>query len=144
MFHGPLPRVPKPETNGRVCRARNCWVHLSIVIALPYREATVNEEQLLRDPELQRVMWAYCEVWNRAAGSESERQVCTKWVKNRFEERFGGGFHQSRLATLAKFGFLTPGWLTRGKSRRHYLLNDPPRVLALVSRLVPHLSSSIA
>ncbi len=59
--------------------------------------------------------------------------MCFSWVEVSYRQRFGGTFHQSMLATLAKFGFLVPDDMSGGGNRRYYRLRDPQMIRELVA-----------
>ena len=73
-----------------------------------------NEAVLKNDPELQRVLAACLDYTQSMLGV-----ICYSWALRRYEEMFGGWFHQSRLAKLERLGFLAKeGEPSRG--RRYY------------------------
>ncbi len=87
---------------------------------------TLTGEQL-------RVLWACHAYWQTEPLPVEERSVCFSWVEGSYRTRFGGSFHQSMLATLAKLGFLVPDETSRGGGRRYYRLGDPQAIKELVA-----------
>jgi hypothetical protein len=81
--------------------------------------------------ELRRVLGACYACWARSPALADERQICYTWVIGVYQERFGGTFHQSKLRQLAGLGFLCPGDVARGGSRRYYWLMNPEGVCDL-------------
>jgi hypothetical protein len=53
------------------------------------------------DVILRRVLWAFFEVWRNATGEE--RQICNRWARTQFQNRFGEDFRQSKLHDFDKF-----------------------------------------
>jgi hypothetical protein len=62
-----------------------------------------------------------------------DREVCYRWVLPIYERFFGGTFHQSCLAELAKLGLLAPGDDARGGNRRYYTVPNPHAVYAILT-----------
>lgn len=85
--------------------------------------------------DLLRALWACYAYWLTEPTPVEERSVCFSWVEGKYRERFGGTFHQSMLATLAKRGLLVPDDTSRGCKRRYYRLSDPATVRELVAAL---------
>jgi hypothetical protein len=85
--------------------------------------------------ELQRVLWACYHHWQNSPVEPANRLLCYTWVVYDHEQRFGVGFHQSRLQRLEKLGFLRQGYSVRGGSRRYYTLVDPTQIGQLVQNL---------
>ena len=69
---------------------------------------------ILHDPKLQRVLGSCYEYWNTELLPPEERAVCYSWVERLHRDRFGEGFHPSRLAELARLGFLEKEGVSRG------------------------------
>ncbi len=89
--------------------------------------------EILNDPELQRILVACLDYWNTEPVAPAERFVCYTWVLRRYQARFGGTFHQSRLAELERLEVLAKdGDTSRGGHRRYYRIIDP---FALAERL---------
>jgi len=84
--------------------------------------------------ELRGVLWACYEYWRNETLPCSRRSICYKWVLPLYGQRFGGRFHQSRLARLAKLGFLRPDQQSRAGHRRYYTLADPKHVCRLLEQ----------
>jgi hypothetical protein len=93
---------------------------------------TTNEP--LIDPELRRVLWACLSYWNAEPIPFDERVVCYSWVVRRYQGRFGGTFHQSRLQQLAQLGLLTKKDTSRGGNRRYYKIDDPAQSDEMVKK----------
>lgn len=85
--------------------------------------------------DLRRVLWACYAYWQTEPVPEGERQVCFFWVEGKYKARFGETFHQTKLATLAKLGFLAKGDDARGGNRRYYTLKDPQAIRDLTAEL---------
>lgn len=80
-------------------------------------ELTMNNE-LLSNPELQRVALACLDYGSPV--------VCFSWVARRYAARFGGTFHQARLAELERLRILAKdGDTSRGGHRRYWRIVDP-------------------
>lgn len=59
--------------------------------------------------------------------------VCFSWVSRCYKARFGGTFHQSRLAELERLHVLAKdGDTSRGGKRRYYRILDPPALAQLL------------
>lgn len=86
-------------------------------------ELSLKETDL--DTELRHVLWACHHYWQGESLSPDQRVICYTWVRKPYEDRFGVSFHPSRLARLAKLGFLAKDDTARGGSRRYYKLVDP-------------------
>ena len=84
------------------------------------------------DVELQHVLWACYTYWGNEPLPVQERSVCHRWVNNVYKDRFGTGFHQSKLRRLVKLGFLEPEEVSRGGNRRYYKIVEPDRVASLL------------
>lgn len=78
-----------------------------------------------RDPELQRILLACLDYATTETCAPVEQIICYKWVARRYQARFGGTFHQSRLSDLEQLGVLTKDDTSRGGHRRYYRINDP-------------------
>jgi hypothetical protein len=86
---------------------------------------------ILNDSELQRILMACLDYWNT---EPVERFVCFKWVLRRYQARFGGTFHQSRLGELERLGVLAKdGDTSRGGDRRYYRIIDPAGLAELLT-----------
>jgi hypothetical protein len=83
--------------------------------------------------DLLKVLWACHAYWLTEPVPVEQRSVCFSWVEGKYRDRFGGTFHQSMLATLAKLGFLVPDDTSRGGKRRYYRLSDPQAIRELVA-----------
>jgi hypothetical protein len=99
----------------------------------PVKGSAVNEEALHNDIDLQRILWACYDYWQREGGSPAERMVCHYWVVDPYRDRFGGTFSQNRLRQLARLGFLQQLYAVRGGSRRYYALVNPDRIAELLA-----------
>ncbi len=84
--------------------------------------------EVLADPELQRVLSACVAYWNTMQAPSDERTICYSSVVRRYKNMFGGTFHQSRLQQLARLGLLTKDDTSRGGNRRYYKINDPTQL----------------
>jgi len=90
--------------------------------------------EILNDPELQRILLACLDYWNTEPVAPSERFVCYKWVLRCYQTRFGGTFHQSRLGQLERLGVLAKdGDTSRGGHRRYYRIIDPAGLAELLN-----------
>jgi hypothetical protein len=87
---------------------------------------TINEA--LIDRELQRVLWACLAYWSTEPNPPDKRAVCYSWVARRYQDRFAGTFHQSRLHHLALLGLLAKDDTSRGGNRQYYRINDPAQL----------------
>jgi len=82
--------------------------------------------EIANDPELQRIIWACLDYWSAGSCAPADPIICFKWVARRYEAKFGGTFHQSRLAELERLGVLAKdGDTSRGGHRRYYRIVDP-------------------
>jgi len=90
--------------------------------------------EALIDSELQRVLWACLTYSNTEQIPIDERAVCYSWVARRYEDRFGGTFHPSRLQHLARLGLLTKDDTSRGGNRRYYRISNPERLGELLKK----------
>src|SRR5437773_10760270 len=90
---------------------------------------------LADDPELLRVLQACYESWSRGSAAPEQRSICHSWLTGPYQELFGETFHQGRLRTLARMGFLREDDSSRGGHRRYYTIPDPDRVAALVKNI---------
>jgi hypothetical protein len=79
-----------------------------------------------------RVLWACYEHWKATAVSADQRSVCYRWIIRPYADRFGTRFHPSRLAHLARLGWLAKEDSSRGGSRRYYRIADPARLADLL------------
>lgn len=86
------------------------------------------------EPELQQVLSACYEVWKSENAPSDQRLLCYAWVLPHYEDRFGKGFHPSRLAQLGTAGLLEKYVSTRTGRRRYYKLPDPDHVGSLLSK----------
>ncbi|HXF85377.1 MAG TPA: hypothetical protein VNK49_08310 [Anaerolineales bacterium] len=86
------------------------------------------------DPELQKVLWACYEYWQREILPPENRAICYSWVVRLYQDRFGARFHQSKLRHLAKLGFLQEDDTARDRQRRYYKLKEPDRLAELLQR----------
>ena len=93
-------------------------------------------------PELQRILWACYDYWQAEPLPADDRTVCFSWVEGSYRTRFGGTFHQSRLAALAKLGYLVPDDSSRGGGRRYYRLTT--RGVAVARAEVGRLEGQLA
>jgi restriction system protein len=92
-------------------------------------------DDLADDPELLRVLQACYESWSRGSAPPEQRSICHSWLTGPYQELFGETFHQGRLRTLARMGFLREDNSSRGGHRRYYTIPDPDRVAALVKNI---------
>jgi hypothetical protein len=83
---------------------------------------------VLTNPELQRVLWACLAYWNSEQVALNERVICYQWVARRHESKFGVTFHQSKLQYLARLGLLTKHDTSRGGNRRYYRITEPAQL----------------
>ncbi len=89
--------------------------------------------EILNDPEFQRILLACLDYWNREPVAPNERFVCYKWALRCYQARFGGTFHQSRLGQLERLGVLAKdGDTSRGGHRRYYRIVDPVALAELL------------
>ncbi|HEX9292933.1 MAG TPA: hypothetical protein VF873_04530 [Gemmatimonadales bacterium] len=95
------------------------------------------EAHIEAEPELQRVLSACYEVWKRENLPPDQRLLCYSWILPLYEDRFGKGFHPSRLAQLGTAGLLEKYVSTRNGARRYYKLSDPDRVESLLREWSP-------
>lgn len=95
----------------------------------------MNEYAIMRDTELQRILWACFDYWSRESSPPDQRGICYSWVTGPYEDRFAATFHQSRLRELARLGFLISDDTSRGGNRRYYRLNQPERIAEMLGRL---------
>jgi hypothetical protein len=94
---------------------------------------TRNDHEIPHGPELQRILVACLGYWNTEPVAAAERFICYKWVARRYQARFGGTFHQSRLAELERLGVLAKdGDTSRGGHRRYYRILDPAGLAELL------------
>ncbi len=93
-----------------------------------------NPIDIESDVELQGVLWACHKYWKGEPLPPEQRIVCYSWVIDDYRNRFGRGFHQTKLYWLAKLGFLKQDSSSRGQSRRYYKLTDPIRVENLLAK----------
>jgi hypothetical protein len=87
------------------------------------------------DIQLQRVLWAAVDYWNREEQPVDERVICYKWVLGVYKSRFRGSFHHSKLLQLEKLGFFQKADVSRDGSRRYYRIADVRRVESLLRTL---------
>jgi len=81
--------------------------------------------ELRNNPELQKVAKACLDYGNPV--------VCFSWVARCYRTRFGGTFHQSRLAELERLGFLAKdGETSCGGHRRYWRILDPAGLAELL------------
>ena len=74
--------------------------------------------EALNDPEMQRILLACLDC--------GQPVVCYSSVARRYEARFGGTFHPSRLQQLERLGVLAKdGDTSRGGGRRYYRIIAP-------------------
>ncbi len=89
--------------------------------------------EIVNDPELQRILWACLDYWSGEQVAADKRSICYSWVARRYEARFGGTFHQSRLTELERLGILAKdGDSSRGGHRRYYRIIDPAGLAELL------------
>ncbi len=82
--------------------------------------------EVLNNAELQRILVACLDYWNTEPVAPAERFVCYKWVLRRYQARFGGTFHQSRLVELERLGVLAKhGESSRGGDKKYYRIINP-------------------
>lgn len=86
------------------------------------------------EPELQRVLWACYDYWRTEPLPPEQRVICFNWVIDRYHDRFGMDFHQSKLYWLTKFGFLKQDHTARAGNRRYYKLVDIERTADLLKQ----------
>ena len=84
--------------------------------------------------ELQQVLWACYKYWQGESLPPHERVICYSWVVRLYEDKFGTGFHQSKLRRLASLGFLQQDDTSRGGNRRYYKIVDPNKVASLLKK----------
>src|SRR5262245_33232475 len=77
------------------------------------------------DQELRRILWVCLDIWKNQTADPEAREICYRWVSAKYQEKFGGSFHQSKLRKLAELGFLKEGDLVRAGTRRYYTILDP-------------------
>lgn len=88
----------------------------------------MTNELLRDDPELLRIAAACLEYW-KGEPYGPHRAICYSWVARLYASKFGGSFHQTRLAQLERLGILVKdGDTSRGGSRRYYRITDPRRL----------------
>ncbi len=80
------------------------------------------------DIETRRVLWACYEYWATEPLPVDERVICFKWVKRRFESRFGTKLTRREFDRAAKSGLLAKADTSRGGDRRYYRLVDPEQL----------------
>src|SRR5260370_33267982 len=81
--------------------------------------------ELRNNSELQKVAQACLDYGNAV--------VCFSWVARRYRTRFGGTFHQSRLAELERLGVLRKdGDTSRGGHRRDLRRSRSARIARLL------------
>ncbi len=85
------------------------------------------------DKDLQKILWACYQYWSSQEQPEQERSICYSWIIRPYKERFGSDFHQSKLAELAKLGFLDREETSRGGRRRYYRIVKPNHIQSLLS-----------
>lgn len=84
--------------------------------------------ELRDDPELQRIAAACLEYWNGESYG-LHRAICYSWVARLYASKFGGSFHQARLAQLERLGILAKnGDTSRSGHRRYYRITNPERL----------------
>jgi len=89
--------------------------------------------EILNDLELQGILWACLDYWSTETCAPAQPVICYKWVARRYHARFGGTFHQSRLAELERLGVLAKdGDTSRGGDRRYYRILDPAGLAELL------------
>lgn len=94
---------------------------------------TMTANDIETDKELQQVLWACYEYWQRESVPPGQRLICYSWALGPYRERFGRDFHQSGLSRLARLGFLKTGDPSRGGHRRYYRLVAPDQVRHLLA-----------
>lgn len=83
--------------------------------------------ETLNDADLQRILAACLDCGNTQCVPQPI--VCFSWVARRYQARFGGTFHQSRLGRLERLGVLAKdGDTSRGGHRRYYRIIDPAAI----------------
>jgi hypothetical protein len=96
-------------------------------------ELNMKTMSLESEPELQRVLWACYKYWQDESPKHiDDKVICYSWILDIFEKRFGSRFHQSRLQTLANFGFLQKDTTSRHGGRRYYKVIAPEQVYDLL------------
>lgn len=94
----------------------------------------MNAKDIENDRELQQVLWACYDFWEASQRPIHEREIFYGWIRRRYEERFGTGFHQSKLRQLASLGYLERRDTARGGSRRYYRLANPAQTREFLTR----------
>ena len=94
----------------------------------------IAELPLALQAKLLRVLQACYESWSRGSAAPEQRSICHSWLTGPYQELFGETFHQGRLRTLARMGFLREDDSSRGGHRRYYTIPDPDRVAAILKR----------
>jgi hypothetical protein len=90
---------------------------------------TVHDPE--NDLELAQIIATCYSQW-RTAGGTADTLICYSWLLDAYHDRFACGFHQSKLANLARLGFLRRVDATRGGHRCYYRLADQVRVEAVL------------
>ena len=95
-------------------------------------DKAMKANQVHLGPELHRVLWAVFDYWNAEPLPLEERSICYTWIVRRYQNKFDGPFHQSRLQELARLGLLEKDDAAHQGNRRYYKVSDPAQVAALL------------
>jgi hypothetical protein len=90
--------------------------------------------EIISDLELQRILIACLDYCSAESCAPTRSVICYSWVARCYETRFGGTFHQSRLAELERLGVLAKdGETSRCGDRRYYRVLDPAGLARLLN-----------
>jgi DNA-binding XRE family transcriptional regulator len=95
--------------------------------------STQTESKELNDYELQKILWACLNYWNREPKPAGDRTFCYSWIVRCYEVKFGKAFHHSKLRTLARLGFLARAKSSRCGTRRYYRIKSPPQIIKFLN-----------